>query len=313
MVKKISDTEREAIIAELRGGRRPIDVQKQFNISKQSLYTIKNSAPTPTSSSNNKPKELSPEEIQHQMYDPTNMKEYVEKEAVEENAPHQKIPKSLINLANNKLKEKQQKTNLNNKPENNQNIEVNDEEDKKVIINKIRQYVFAFESNKYISDYVGKDIDKYVLSLNNKSMKDLNNILEYIKFHIRNKGNNDAMIENALTALMFVVEKVGSRVGLEFDGLAKDIADDLKDPSSDLKRSITELSIEMNIASYFSSPKYDLLMGISQKLLFTHAKNKQFKKLEPKTNLPTPQPQKSAEAYLKSSMDSKLQEKYQDL
>ena len=102
----------------------------------------------------------------------------------------------------------------------------------------------------------------------------MNTKIKYIQFHIRNNKNNTAVIENSLVTLMVVIEKIGAKAGLQFDGLAKDVSLDLKDNSSEFKRAITELSIEWNIASYFNNPKVDILMNSSQKLLFTHQKKK---------------------------------------
>ena len=312
-MKKISQEERNAIIQELRSGLKPKDVQSKFGISKQSLYTIKKQG-----NPNAEPKqELTPEQIEEQQYDPENIKNYIQNEnAEDEHKTHAKIPKSLINLANKKLKEE-------NKP--NDKIQIKKavvektddeiEDEKQNLICKIRQYVFAFESNRYINEYVGNDKDKYLLSLKKKNMKDLNKILKYIQFHIRNSKSNSTVIESTLVTLMVVIEKIGSKVGLQFDGLAKDVSIDLKDNKSELNRAITELSIEFNLASYFNSPKVDILMNISQKLLFTHQKNKHLQALnvqENKTVQVNPKDQ-STEAYLKSSLNKDLLEKYQDL
>ena len=219
-------------------------------------------------------------------------------------------------MANKKLKEENksnEKTQIKKSEVEKTDDELEDE--KQNLICKIRQYVFAFESNRYINEYVGNDKDKYLLSLEKKNMKDLNNILKYIQFHIRNSKSNTTVIENTLTTMMIVIEKIGSKVGLQFDGLAKDISIDLKDNKSELNRAITELSIEWNVASYFNNPKVDILMNISQKLLFTHQKNKHLQALnvqENKTVQVNPKDQ-STEAYLKSSLNIDLKERYQDL
>ena len=312
-MKKISQEERNAIIQELKNGFKPKDVQSKFGISKQSLYTIKKQG-----NPNAEPKqELTPEQIEEQQYDPENIKNYIQNENVEEeHKTHAKIPKSLINLANKKLKE-ENKTNEKTQIKKSEVEKTDDEleDEKQNLICKIRQYVFAFESNRYINEYVGNDKDKYLLSLEKKNMKDLNNILKYIQFHIRNSKSNSTVIENTLTTMMIVIEKIGSKVGLQFDGLAKDISIDLKDNKSELNRAITELSIEWNVASYFNNPKVDILMNISQKLLFTHQKNKHLQALnvqENKTVQVNPKDQ-STEAYLKSSLNIDLKERYQDL
>jgi hypothetical protein len=230
----------------------------------------------------------------------------------------------LINLANKKLKEddkqvKQSKnTSLLRSGIKNEEVEQSDdqlEEEKQKLICKIRQYVFAFESNRYINEYVGQDKDKYLLSLEKKSINDLNTIIKYIQFHIRNNKSNSTVIEGSLVTFMVIIEKIGSKVGLQFDGLAKDISLDLKNDESDLKRAVTELNIESNISSYFNSPKVDILMQISQKLLFTHQKNKQLQLLNVKENktVPVKPVNQSTEAFLKSTMNPELKERYQDL
>ncbi len=59
------------------------------------------------------------------------------------------------------------------------------------------------------------------------------------------------VIEGFLVTFMVILEQIGSKVGLQFDGLAKDISLDLKNDESDLKRAITVLNIELNMSSYF--------------------------------------------------------------
>ena len=314
-MKKISQEERNAIINELQSGLKPKDVQNKYNISKQSLYTIKKQG---NQNAQPKKQELTPEEIEEQQYDPINIKNYIETEnQQEEHKTHAKIPKSLINLANKKLKE-DNKTHEKSQNKLKEVVEKTDDEiedEKQNLICKIRQYVFAFETNRYINEYVGNDKDKYLLSLEKKSIKDLNTIIKYIQFHIRNNKSNTTVFENTLVTMMVVIEKIGQKVGLQFDGLAKDISMDLKDKSTDLNRAITELSIESNISSYFNSPKVEILMNLSQKLLFTHQKNKHLKEINGQENktLPIDTKNQSTEAFLKSSLNENLKEKYQDL
>ena len=320
-MKKISQQERDAVIKELQQGLKPKDIQSKYGISKQSMYTIKKQGQPVSNNNVVKEPELTAEEIQEAQYDPVNIKDFVNEEShQEETKTHAKIPKSLINLANKKLKEDNK---TNEKSKNNNVVKTADveptedqlEEEKQQLICKIRQYVFAFESNRYINEYVGNDKDKYLIALEKKTIKDLNTIIKYIQFHIRNNKSNSTVIESTLVTLMVVIEKIGSKVGLQFDGLAKDISLDLKNDESDLKRAVTELNIESNISSYFNSPKVDILMQISQKLLFTHQKNKQLQLLNVEENktVPVKPVNQSAEAYLKSTMNNELKEKYQDI
>eukprot|EP00042_Codosiga_hollandica_P052815 m.677261 g.677261 ORF g.677261 m.677261 type:complete len:179 (-) comp58570_c0_seq12:402-938(-) len=63
-----------------------------------------------------------------------------------------------------------------------------------------------------------------------------------------------------------LVEKVGAKAGFQFDGLSKDVADDLKNNESDLYKSVNEVTIELDVAKYFNSPKLELLMNLAGKL-----------------------------------------------
>ena len=342
---KLDDMKKMELIDALMKGGKSADLQKQFGVSKQTITTYKrNMKPASTESGpafaklenakpvDNKPNELiEKEEIKDvdisMYYDPVSIGEHIEKEAqVMDSKGHAKIPKSLLNETMKLFKEEHKEiVNKNKKvvkgkkleaiPKNAEE-EIDDiDDDKKELITRIRQYVFAFSDNKYLNEYVGKDKDKFVLGLDKKNPKELTNILEYIQFHVRNKGGSDKFIETGITTLFLIIEKVGNKAGFELDGLTKDIADDLKDPSSDLKRAIIEISIEMDTAKYFNNPKVDLLLNLSQKLLFTHQKNKHLRALRPSevvvNNAPIPKP--SVEVFLKSGLDTELKEKYNDL
>jgi len=334
---KLDDIKKLELVDALMKGGKSSDLQKQFGVSKQTITTYKrNMKPESEKPIENKIEPL--KEIDENKdvdisiyYDPLSMGEHLEKESqITDSKGHAKIPKSLLNETMKMFKEEHKEIVNNNKKtvkgkrndvkpvlsQHNAEEEVEDiEDDKKELIARIRQYVFAFNDNKYLNEYIGKDKDKYVLALNKKSLKELGNILEYIQFHVRNKGGSDKFIETGITTLFLIIEKVGNKAGFELDGLTKDITEDLREPSSDLKRAIIELSIEMDTAKYFNSPKVDLLLNLSQKLLFTHQKNKHMRALQPSevvvNNAPIPKP--SVEVFLKSGLDTELKNKYNDL
>jgi len=319
---KLSIDQRDSMMAELLGGETPKALQTKYGISKQAFYTIKSEAGVNVNSRNqkkapeNKQKaEMeTPAQINEKMLDPENMKEFVTKTETEEPKPSFKIPKSLLDATKEKVKAKTTKVKEVQKEKIDDEEEDEDEEHKKLVC-KIRQYLFAFEDNRYLQEYVGKDgINKFVLGLAKKSNKDLQNILEYVKFHIRNKNADNVFLENSIATFMILVEKIARRVGIDLDGLAQDVSLDLKEPSSDLKRSLTEISIEMDVNRYFNNPKVDLLMGLSQKLLFTHQKNKHLNRLQKHEEMkPPPAPVRNVEHILASGLDESLKEKYQDL
>lgn len=328
---RLSNAERQSILHELQnGGSSPVELQTKYNISKQSLYALKKKAPlTKVIKEDVIEDPNDAETLMIQQYDPENMKDYLTHQQDDEPQKPPSIPKSLIKLANKKLKDenddhqklvksKASSSSSSKKgktPEDEEDEEEEIEKERKKLILNIRQYIFAFPDNITLQEYVGDNKDKYLLSLEKKSIKDLKTIFEYIKFHVRNKGGNEKVLESSLVAMMIVIEKVGTKVGFHFDGLAKEISDDLSDSSSDLKRTLIELSIEMDISKYTNSPKIDLLTTISQKLLFTHTKNKELKKLQKTAELTAhePAPVKSTEAFLKTTYNPELAQEFGDL
>jgi len=317
---KLTTEKRDEMMAELLGGSTPKSLQQKYGISKQAFYNIKNNH-IKNDSKMPEPKQVKSKEVvkasPEAMYDPENMKEYIEKEETKAEEPKAsfRIPKALLESAKEKVKPKAtpKKKAVIERDESDDEDDEDDQEIKKIIC-KIRQYVVAFDDNKYIQDYVGKDVDKFLLGLDKKNEKDLNNILEYIRFHIRNKGSDSKFLENGITTFMILIEKIAWKVGVDLDGLAKDIAVELNEPSSDLKRSLIEISIDMDVSKYFSNPKMDLGMNIAQKILFTHQKNKHLRRLQTTEEMkPPPAPTKSVEVILSTGLDEDLKQKYQDL
>ena len=100
MPAKLSDLQRSEIHGLLRSNTRPIDIQKQYGVSKQTIFNLKKSLNNePTEDKNIDPKEKL-ESMLTKMYDPVNMIDHIESEAqAEEKEKHMTIPKSLITQA----------------------------------------------------------------------------------------------------------------------------------------------------------------------------------------------------------------------
>ena len=329
---KLSENQRDALLQALMSGQKSNDIQKQFGVSKTTVNAYRRDIQKEkqVASTLCGPALLEPEadDIIAQpkqsaidsYYDPANVKSYVEEaELTESNEKHLRLPKSLINSANKKLKEESETKTKKGKKEavktvsDESAVDVLDEGAEKLKL-KIRQYTFAFENDTRVREYIGNDINKFNLGLAKKSYDELDKILTYIKFLIKSHSNTDKIIETTLMTTMLVVEKIGSRVGLQFDGLTQEIGDELKDETSDLKRTIMEIGIEMDVSKYFQNPKVDLLLNLSKKLMFVHSKNKAMNQLKPSaTNIPAPQPVKNVATFLKSGLDEGLKDKYQDL
>ena len=254
------------------------------------------------------------------LYAPENIATYIQTESAPEQK-HNKIPRSLINEANKDLKEKNKKA-LAKRGKKGKDFDEDEEldleqidKDKKRLITQIRQYIFTFTENKNINDYIGNNRNRYMLTLVNKSVKDLTNILEYIRFLVRHHSGTDKLITTSITAVILLIEKIGGFAGLRLDGLTTDISSELNSPTSDLNRAIIELSIEMETSKYTNSPKIDIALMLSQKMLSTHAMNKLKDKMQgPQiANVPAPPPPKAVDTYLKAGLDEGLKDKYNDL
>ena len=103
-MKRISQEERNLIVNELQQGLKPKDIQSNYGVSNQSMYTIKKENQQIRNNPNKEP-EMTLEEIKQAQYDPINIKNIVNKESHKrEKQTHAKIPKRLINLAHKKLK-----------------------------------------------------------------------------------------------------------------------------------------------------------------------------------------------------------------
>jgi hypothetical protein len=339
-MKKIDNDTRRKMLSDLTT-MKPADVMKKYSISKASLYNIKRAEPTKQTNAHVEVEKDEPTENTEldskldtlemnvgQYYDPENIRSYLDnetKQAELSKIKHPIIPKSLINSAQKLFKEEAKK--LRSKPKPSKlldNVQTNDDdfdedltdeererlEEKKRLIVKIRQYIFSFEDNDNIKRYVGKNIDKFVLELNKKSIKELNHILDYIKFHVRNKDQSDATIEAVLIAGCLMIEKIGGMTGFQLNGLTNDVKHDLEDDNNKLKIAIKEIAIENSISKYFNSPKYDVLLVISQKMLYTHQKNKHLSLLNDTLKKTEEKNDKMNE---QKTIDDNLKNKYEDL
>ena len=190
-MKKIDKSIRANMMNDL-NSLKPTEVMKKYNISKATLYNIKkaeqneqperpNNSPTLEEPEN---KEISNkiDEMEvniNQYYDPENIRDYLHKQNEEsKQEKHMTIPKRLIDESIKTIREKK---GIKTKSKLNDIVKYDEPDDdpkeKKELIIKIRQYVFAFEDNKHIARYVGKNKDRFVMDLNKKSINELNDFI----------------------------------------------------------------------------------------------------------------------------------------
>ena len=331
---KLSKLQKENLITDLMNNISKTEIQDKYKISKQSYYKLlKQNQPkqpndnvinqelnTEIAQTDNQKEETNNTDL---LYEPSAMFEYMNKDEQKAEAKPSKMPTISAKKINDVYKQITKKdTKIAKQKEKDELADMECEPDKQELIMKISKYIYAFKGNQHINDFITsqvkvakgksdsyeKQIEIFVFSLYKKSIAELNNILKYVQFNIRTASKSSMAIENSLIFGSIIVEKIGSRVGLQFDGLTTEIANDLKDENTDLYKSLNEICIELDLARYFNNPKIDLLMNISGKLMTCHQRNKMLKSM----NGPAVSNLQNADT-LKKTHNTKLEQKYNDL
>lgn len=177
-----------------------------------------------------------------------------------------------------------------------------EEEDKLVIVQKIRLYFHHFPDLEKLH-IVTPNKDKFLIALYTKKQAELEKTLHFIQFHVRNQINEGCTTKLASTGLetaVRVLEMVLCTVGVKAKGLTHDVmADD------DIQRCLKEILIEHGINTISYGPKADLAIKLGMKLAQKDAENRQLDYIE-----------SAAKRTVKKEESTRLEEvekKYQDL
>lgn len=333
---KLTKSTRNDLINDLLNGMNKTDVQDKYKISKQAYYKLlKQQQPKQPDENilnqnlNNEIQQTNEQKEQIDntdiLYEPNAMFEYMQKDTQVQEAKPTKMPSISAKKINDVYKQIAKKDSKIAKQKDKELMNMAEiEPDKQEIIMKISKYIYAFKSNQHINDFISsqvkmtkgkgsidsydKQIESFVFGLYKKNSNELNNILKYIQFNIRTASKSSMAIENSLIFGCIIIEKIGSRVGFQFQGLTADVSKDLKDESTDLYKSLNEICIELDLARYFNNPKIDLLMNVSGKLMTCHQRNKLLNSMNGPSNVNL-----QSTNNLKQTHNIKLEEKYNDL
>lgn len=187
-------------------------------------------------------------------------------------------------------------------------------ESQMVKVQKIRLYLvhFPFLEDLHIVPKLkdGKaNVDKWLISLYTKKDEDLEKILDFLQFHVRNNLNENGSLkvaEGVLGTGTKVVEHILMACGVKCQGLSKNI---MEDP--DINRCIKEIMIDNSISLVDFSPKVDLTLKMLMKIINVDASNRIKERIEAQAEAKAKQ-MESAGNTVKPVSQSLLQ-KYDDL
>ena len=200
--------------------------------------------------------------------------------------------------------------------------EFEEDQEQMVLVQKIRLYFVHFpelEKLHIVTRKKGTDVpdtEKWLISLYTKKQADLEKVMNFIKFHVRNNINENSSIKlatNILETTVKVLEHLLMVVGVESKDLTKNVLDD-----DDIRRCLKEILIDNSINTLNLGAKSDLALKLGMKIVSTDSHNRidkqialQAQQAKEKKEAP-PKAQAQAQVQAKPLNDD-LAKKYNDL
>jgi hypothetical protein len=234
------------------------------------------------------------------LYDPLNMTKKIKEAREKPKVDNTSIPKQLYDPKSTFKEQSKDER------------KVEDEEKKQKCVYVIRKYIYAFKDNLGLQSIVGKTHDareKFVYMLFNKSLNELQKIESMIKYHVRAElSGTSQMFESVVLAGVKIVETIGTRVNLKFEGLTSEIQQEINEKGQ-LFTLLQEIQIEMGVDAY-TSPKKELVCRLGMKLMEIDSKNRA---IEAHLGAPINQAAPPVTDSLHKSYNETLETKYNDL
>ena len=234
------------------------------------------------------------------LYDPQNMVNAIHDSKNKPKDEHGKIPKSMYDpkkVFKEDLKEEKR---------------VTDAEEKQKHIYTIRKYIYAFKDNLGLQSIVGKTHvhrEKFVYVLFNKSLNELRKIESMIKYHVRAELSGTSQVfETIVLVGVKLVETIGSRTGLRFEGLTSEVQQEINEKGQ-MYVLLQEIGIEMGVDAY-TSPKKELAFKLGMKLMELDSKNRMIERHMGSRTQPS---STNVATKLQNSFNENLSSKYDDL
>ena len=193
-----------------------------------------------------------------------------------------------------------------------------EDNDQLALVQKIRLYFVHFPELKTLhvvpkNKSGAPDVEKYLVSLYTKKTPDLEKLLNFVRFHVRNSiAENSSMklASNVLETSVRVLEHTLMLVGIKSKGLSDSVMED-----KDVLRCVKEIMIDNSIASMAIGPKSDLVLKLGMKLVSIDSQNRIEEKIaecKPKQQPANGEPTSTDDSE-DELLSPHLQQKYDDL
>jgi hypothetical protein len=165
--------------------------------------------------------------------------------------------------------------------------DLEDDNEQLVLVQKIRLYFTHFPELSKLHIVTRKrgtdepDTEKWLISLYGKTQPELEKLLNFIKFHVRNNMSENSSVKlasNVLETSVKILEHVLLRVGVQSQDLTKDVMSD-----EDISRCVKEILIDHSVTSLNLGPKSDLLLKLGMKIVACDSHNRIEQQIEKQT------------------------------
>ena len=122
------------------------------------------------------------------------------------------------------------------------------------------------------------DTEKWLISLYSKKQEDLEKILNFIRFHVRNNISENSSIKlasNFLETGIKVLEHILLTVGVQSQNLTKSVMED-----QDIIRCVKEILIDNSVTSLSLGPKSDIVLKLGMKIVSCDSQNRIEQRIE---------------------------------
>lgn len=191
-------------------------------------------------------------------------------------------------------------------------LALKEDDEQLILVQKIRLYFVHFPELEKLHIVPFKrntetpDTEKWLISLYSKKQEELEKILNFIRFHVRNNISENSSIKlasNVLETGVKVLEHVLLVVGVQSQNLTKNVMED-----QDIIRCVKEILIDNSVTSLSLGPKSDIVLKLGMKIVSCDSQNRIEQKIESQARAKA-----KAKVDNTSPLNGDLAERYKDL
>jgi hypothetical protein len=191
-------------------------------------------------------------------------------------------------------------------------LALKEDDEQLILVQKIRLYFVHFPELEKLHIVPCKrntdtpETEKWLISLYSKKQEELEKILNFIRFHVRNNISENSSIKlasNVLETSVKVLEHVLLVVGVQSQNLTKNVMED-----QDIIRCVKEILIDNSVTSLSLGPKSDIVLKLGMKIVSCDSQNRIEQKIESQARAKA-----KVKADYTSPLTADLAERYKDL